>query len=316
MCSAPLQIAPTTPAGVLTPQQERFNALVQGVAQARAAVADWQARIDRSEQQLAPLRTQLHAALGDWVKAVEAASFHPGLSRADAAQLVEMAREAQGELRGEFADDDGSAPDEAPPAEATSATDDDEPWRAAAEAAAAARERHAAKRRAERRKKQLGQVTKEASQSLREVYRKLASALHPDRASDAEEAARKTTLMQQANQAYEAGNLLALLELQLQAEQIDMERLASLDQRRLDHYATVLQEQLADLQREAAALETWFRAAMGAPPGAGMPARKADRLITAEAQRLRADVDLLARQAKLLQDAEATRDWLRAVRQA
>ena len=120
--------------------------------------------------------------------------------------------------------------------------------------------------------------------------------------------------MQQANQAYADGNLLALLEMQWEAAQIDTAQLAALDQRRLQHYVTVLQEQLAELQREARKLESEFRAAVGAPPGSGMPARKADRAITAEAQRMRADVELLERQTRLLDDAQATKEWLRSIR--
>lgn len=122
--------------------------------------------------------------------------------------------------------------------------------------------------------------------------------------------------MQHANQAYAAGNLLALLEMQLQAEQIDMARLASLDQRRLEHYITVLQEQLVELLQETRKHETWFRAAMGAAPGSGMPARKADRMITAEAQKLRGDLELIAQQTRLLLDPDDTKDWLRALRQS
>lgn len=312
MKPTPLRIATGALAGVLTPGQERFNGLVREVEQWRSALAEWQERIARSDVQLAPLRGQLHAALREWAAALEAASFFPGLSRAERGQLAELMREAVAELRDEAQDEEAPAPlrQHAPPESET-----DEPWRAAAEAAAAARERRAAERRAAGRKKQQAQVVQEASQSLREVYRKLASALHPDREPDEQERARKTVLMQQANQAYASGNLLALLELQLQAEQIDAARLQSLDDRRLAHYITVLQEQLAELQQETRKLETWFRSAMGASPGSGMPARKADRMISAEAQRLRGDLDILASQVKLLQDPEATREWLRALRQ-
>jgi hypothetical protein len=59
------------------------------------------------------------------------------------------------------------------------------------------------------------------TKAVREIYRKLASELHPDRESDAAERARKTELMQKVNKAYEARDLLALLELQLRIEQID-----------------------------------------------------------------------------------------------
>ncbi len=64
------------------------------------------------------------------------------------------------------------------------------------------------------------QAAREISQSIREVYRKLASALHPDREPDVDERQRKTLLIQQVNQAYEAGDLLTLLGLQLEIEQI------------------------------------------------------------------------------------------------
>lgn len=314
MKPVPLRISQDALVGALTPQQERFNALVRDVDAARATLAGWQDRIARSDVQLAPLRAQLHAALREWSAALEAASFQGGLSLAERGQLGDLVREASAELQGNGDDDEEAPASPRPPAQPEPASE--EPWRAAADAAAKARERRGAERRAAGKKKQQTQVIQEASQSLREVYRKLASALHPDREPDEEERARKTALMQEANQAYAAGNLLALLEMQLQAEQIDKARLQSLDERRLAHYITVLQEQLAELQQETGKLETWFRAAMGASPGSGMPARKADRMITAEAQRLRGDLEWLAQHTRLLADPEATREWLRALRKA
>jgi hypothetical protein len=122
--------------------------------------------------------------------------------------------------------------------------------------------------------------------------------------------------MQQANQAYAEGNLLALLELQLEAEQVDAAHAAAADQRRLEHYVTVLQEQLADLQSETRRLEAGFRAAAGVAPGAGLQPRKADRLVSSEVQRLRGEVLLMRRHAKLLLDVESTKRWLREERKA
>lgn len=46
------------------------------------------------------------------------------------------------------------------------------------------------------------------SLSIRELYRKLASALHLDRESDLQERKWKTALMQRANHAYSKNNLL------------------------------------------------------------------------------------------------------------
>jgi hypothetical protein len=88
--------------------------------------------------------------------------------------------------------------------------------------------------------------------SVREVYRKLASSLHPDRESDPIERARKTTLMQEINRAYQANDLLTLLRLQMEVEQIDPAKLAALPAQRLAHYNEVLREQLRTLQAEIA----------------------------------------------------------------
>jgi hypothetical protein len=117
--------------------------------------------------------------------------------------------------------------------------------------------------------------------------------------------------MQQANQAHAEGNLLALLELQLEADQVDAAHVAAANQQRLGHYILTLQEQLADMQAETRRLEAGFRAATGVAPGTGMQPRKADRLISSEAQRLRGELLRLRAQAKVLQDLDETKRWLR-----
>lgn len=98
------------------------------------------------------------------------------------------------------------------------------------------------------------QAEREASQSVREVFRKLASSLHPDRESDATQRAHKTGLMQRVTRAYQDNDLLALLTLQMQIEQIDTEHLSSLPEARLRHYNAVLRDQLKALDDEIAAL--------------------------------------------------------------
>lgn len=325
-----LQIRPDAGQPVLSAQQTRFNALVQEVATWRATLAEWKERHERLHQTVEPLRRAFHAAWRDWVLALEEASHHPDLTRAEQAQLVELMREAASALLRVDEDaavaepakapqDEPAAAPAAPGDAATGASDEDlqhlaDDWERQAAAAAAHRAERAKQRRASaslRRSKQAGQ---EVSQSLRDVFRRLASAVHPDREPDTDVRARKTALMQQANEAYAAGNLLALLELQLQAEELDAAHLAAVDQRRLGHFVTLLQGQLAELQAEVRRFEADFRAAVGAPPGFGLQPRKADRLISSEAQALRGELALLRRQAKALGDVAATRDWLRAQR--
>lgn len=92
-------------------------------------------------------------------------------------------------------------------------------------------------------------------QSLREIFRKLASQLHPDREPDEAERLRKTALMQRVNVAYAAKDMLALLELQLEVEQIDQASLAGMSDERIKQYNKVLEEQLRELEMELASVE-------------------------------------------------------------
>lgn len=108
------------------------------------------------------------------------------------------------------------------------------------------------------------EAAREVGQSLREVYRKLVSALHPDREPDVVERQRKTLLMQRVNQAYDANDLLTLLALQLEIEQIDAEHMASVTPQRLAHYNQILREQLIELEAELERCVEHFRGSVGA----------------------------------------------------
>lgn len=119
-----------------------------------------------------------------------------------------------------------------------------------------AKRKSARQETAERKKEE---AAKKISQTVREVYRKLASALHPDRETDTAIREKKTGQMQRVNQAYQAGDLLSLLNLQFEIEQIDTEHLASLSGERLTHYNQVLREQLAELKAEVEAVTAPFK---------------------------------------------------------
>ncbi len=132
----------------------------------------------------------------------------------------------------------------------------------AATADAAQRQQRAAERAARRGKptaaaraaERKANAAQQASLLLREIYRKLASALHPDREADGAERERKTALMKRVNQAYQNEDLLELLSLQIEIEQIDSEHLAGLPEQRLRHYNHVLKEQVRTLEGERDAL--------------------------------------------------------------
>jgi hypothetical protein len=147
------------------------------------------------------------------------------------------------------------------------------------------------------REAQREQAAEGGTRAVREVFRKLVSELHPDREADPAEQARKTELMQRVNQAYKAGDLLALLELQLGIEQINPEALAGLAEDRLRHYIHVLEEQSRRLRDELADLVAPFAMAMGESrarklsPALVQSALEADiREIKGLARRLEADL--------------------------
>jgi curved DNA-binding protein CbpA len=90
------------------------------------------------------------------------------------------------------------------------------------------------------------------TQSVREVYRRLASALHPDRVPEGPEREARTRLMQQANQAYEAKDLLKLLDLQARLDSHAAgnaeQRAMGLSAATLRHYNQLLGQELDDLR--------------------------------------------------------------------
>jgi hypothetical protein len=78
----------------------------------------------------------------------------------------------------------------------------------------------------------------------------LVKAFHPDREPDAEEKIRKTAILQRVTAAYEANDLLALLQLQLELERINEEHLDSLADDKLRYFNKNLKSQLAELTEE------------------------------------------------------------------
>lgn len=180
---------------------------------------------------------------------------------------------------------------------------------AAREAGRAARRRTAGQRRA-------AEDARQAGQSARDIYRRLASALHPDREPDATERARKTVLMQRANEAYAASRLLDLLQLQLEAELTDPARIAALGEARLEAYNRLLAAQLADVDRENRATAARIAGELGLGPQETLspgqiPARFRELLQWLDAER-----QAQVRERRALVDAAALRQWLRARRQA
>jgi len=177
------------------------------------------------------------------------------------------------------------------------------------------------------RKKSMRQIEKEAEKqaqadaeaqriklSIRDIYRKLASALHPDRESDPQERERKTALMQRINQAYDKRDLLQLLELQLELEHIDRTAITRLDDERLRHYNAVLKEQIGELKAEVWRVEMDFRGRFGIDPFTSLkPETGLRNLVRNIAEATRGN-RALERDVHACADTKSTKAWLKELR--
>ena len=153
------------------------------------------------------------------------------------------------------------------------------------------------------------------SQSIRDVYRRLASLLHPDRETDPDERKRKTALMQRVNDAYARNNLLQMLELQLELEHIDQAALDNISEERLQHYNTVLKQQLAELATEIRRVEMDFRARFDLPPGAAVSPKSILRELASYLSAVRHEIDRYAADVRACADVKGLRQFLARTRQ-
>lgn len=90
----------------------------------------------------------------------------------------------------------------------------------------------------------------DAQSTLKNIFRQLASALHPDRETDEKEKERKSLLMMQVNAAYKNKDLNRLLQLQLEVAQIDVNLLEKTSDSQLKTFNKMLAEQVEELKDE------------------------------------------------------------------
>jgi len=173
--------------------------------------------------------------------------------------------------------------------------------------------RKSSKQRAAEARQQAEQA--ELSSSIREVYRKLAIELHPDREPDPEERARKTELMQRVNLAYNQKNLLQLLELQLELEHIDQHAINNLGEDRLKHYNKILKEQLGQLKREIADVEGAFKHRFDLDPFIPLTPSTAMRSLTEDIKGLKYSINLLEKDLRVFADVKILKMWLKNIKQ-
>jgi hypothetical protein len=178
------------------------------------------------------------------------------------------------------------------------------------EAAMQAHEARQAKRKRSPKQKQAEQEQLDAHSALRSVYRKLVSALHPDRESDPAERTRKTALMVRVNAANDSKDLLALLRLQLEIDQIDPSSVAGMADDKLRGFNRMLKEQLKELQSQHQA--TLGHLHMAFDLGYDNVTPKAmNSALRFQVQRLKDMIERLAYDLQAVQDDKVLKKWVK-----
>jgi hypothetical protein len=154
------------------------------------------------------------------------------------------------------------------------------------------------------------QESLDADKVLRDIYRKLASALHPDRETNGQERLRKTALMVEVNVANEKKDLLALLQLQLKVEQIDPASVSAMAEDKLRHFNRVLKEQAQCLQMELEHAQFMFRSEFDLPYSAITP-RSLEMALRQTAHELEQTIRMMQRDLDLIQDDRELKVWIR-----
>ncbi|MBP7116492.1 MAG: hypothetical protein V9E91_10510 [Burkholderiaceae bacterium] len=148
---------------------------------------------------------------------------------------------------------------------------------------------------------------------LRNMYRKLASALHPDRARDEAERIHKTALMGQVNAAHDAKDLLTLMRLQLLTQTpespTESAYTTSIPKDKLKQAIQQLQAQLHALRVAWQQMQTSMQEEWDLPYG-NISAKSLQMALRKEAQEFTSHIAYLQSDALWLSDDAFLKNWL------
>ena len=178
---------------------------------------------------------------------------------------------------------------------------------------AQARERNRASRRAKKGKQSLAdlQAADDVETALRSLYRKLASALHPDRESDEEARAQKTQLMSEANTAYERRDLLALLELQTKANLPETILSTALARKKIAALTDLMRERLTALHREIRDTELQATAEFVLPPSMTIHAASLKQHLSSKKREMQLELAQLNEALSSVKSDTGLKRWLK-----
>ena len=182
---------------------------------------------------------------------------------------------------------------------------------------AALREAAAAKKKARKKKpagaaqtQKAGQQA-DASELLRALFRRLASALHPDREADASAREHKTRLMGEANAAYARKDLVALMQLQQTAALQGADSSADWADDKLAAMTLLLKSQVADLERERAGRQDALCHEFQLPYGLGATPKNLQRALLEQVEELEMALALMRQDLMQVESDAGFKRWIK-----
>jgi hypothetical protein len=151
-------------------------------------------------------------------------------------------------------------------------------------------------------------------QPVKEIYRKLAQELHPDREQDEAQRAKKHEMMQRANIAYKSKNLLELLELQFEIEQSSQAEISTTSTDRLKCYNKILQEQLSTIRMEVDMISHPFRMELSSRWGKAPDPKNVIALLEMKIREVKKGITKIQEDLKLFDNPANVREWLKEIR--
>ena len=237
----------------LSPQQKKLNRLIEQIEQQKIQLAAWQKAQAEIQQQarktLVPIYNELHDILFQQLEQLWNSLQRYNFSKADIAQLDDKIQNLAGILKSsqmlseqqklkvaqidhfyqQHAEHNQAKKHKKKPTikrhDPTETYDqhlNHEPENIDLNGYEYDTQQHEVEReqhRLNRQKQKREQAQKMTEQSLKTVYLKIASIIHPDREQDESKKLEKTEMLQYANAAYEQQDLFYLLKLQIQIEQ-------------------------------------------------------------------------------------------------
>ncbi len=257
---------------------------------------------------LLSLCDQLEYLDDDAIEAVRARYRSPedlaDREQADELAALETKEFMEGYLGKDFGGQDFKSPEEVLKAAIDHARAQDH---ARAEKRAARR----AKRAPNAREQAAAKIELDAQSALRTIYRQLASALHPDRSSDASDRDRKTALMKLVNAAYERKDLTELLRMQLTVAQVDASKLSAMSDEKLQVMCVLLTAQHEALQQEIVSQRVSLAHDFGYSPNRLFREQDLQDTIADQKQTLRDEVEFMHEDLAVVQDDKGFKVWLK-----